>query len=168
MEGAQGASPPGGRAEGQDTVYSVIAARRTTYDTLMWQVPALGLTAQAFLLTVALGPNSSDVARYLTGALSIVLSLVAIQTMLKHRANERTDSMILEEMERDMGVTVGAGGRPHQAPRPRGRAIGNEWIDGPWERRRSANLWVASLLCFALAGLAAMALTLVDPSALAG
>ncbi len=149
-------------------MYSVIAARRTSYDTLMWQVPALGLTAQAFLLTVAFGPDSSDVARYLTGGLSIVLSLVAIQTMLKHRVNERTDSLILEEMEREMGITFGCGGRPHAAPRPRARAAGNEWIDGWWERRKSANLWVGSLTCFALAGLTAIVLTIADPTALVG
>jgi hypothetical protein len=168
MQGEQGAPPVGGRPDAQETVYSVVAVRRTTYDTLMWQVPALGLTAQAFLRTVAFGPDSSDIARYLTGGLSIVLSLVAIQTMLKHRANERTDSMILEEMEREMGVSFGTGGRPHAAPRPRGRAAGNDWIDGCWEHRKSANLWVASLLYFALAGLTAMVMTLVDPAALAG
>jgi hypothetical protein len=34
-------------------VYQAVAQRRLQRDLLMWQVPALGLTAQAFLLTTA-------------------------------------------------------------------------------------------------------------------
>ncbi len=149
-----------------DTVYQVIATRRTAFDTLMWQVPALGLAAQAFLLTIAFGSDSSDVARIFSGGLSVVVAVVAIQTMLKHRANELTDSLILEEIEEAMAVRVGDGVCPHDKPENRGRAVGNKQIDGPWARRKSANLWVTSLTCFALAGLAAIILTLCSPGTL--
>jgi hypothetical protein len=149
-----------------DTVYHVIANRRTAFDTLMWQVPALGLAAQAFLLTIAFGSDSSNAARFFSGGLSMVVAVVAIQTMLKHRANELTDSLILEEVEQAMGVRVGKGVRPHDKPENRGRAMGNKQIAGPWARRKSANLWVTSLTCFALAGLAAIVLTFCAPGTL--
>ena len=43
--------------------YDLLAARRTSYDEMMWQAPALSLTAQAFLFTIALGPGSTTAAR---------------------------------------------------------------------------------------------------------
>ncbi|MER6612681.1 hypothetical protein [Streptomyces xantholiticus] len=36
-------------------VYQAVAARRMQWDALLWQVPALSLTAQAFLFTITLG-----------------------------------------------------------------------------------------------------------------
>ncbi|HKI86701.1 MAG TPA: hypothetical protein VKA53_08135 [Thermoanaerobaculia bacterium] len=150
-----------------DTVYPVIANRRTAFDTLMWQVPALGLAAQAFLLTIAFGFDSSNAARFFSGGLSMVVAVVAIQTMLKHRANELTDSLILEEIEEAMGVRVGDDGVcPHDKPENRGQAMNNKQIEGPWAKRKSANLWVTSLTCFALAGLAAIVLTICAPGTL--
>jgi|SRR6266496_1936795 len=62
-------------------VYTALAARRTAFDTLMWQIPTIGLTAQAFLLTIALGAGSSRWARMVAGSLALVTALVAIQTM---------------------------------------------------------------------------------------
>lgn len=38
---------------GPELVFQAVAQRRLQHDMLMWQVPALGLTAQAFLLTIA-------------------------------------------------------------------------------------------------------------------
>jgi hypothetical protein len=151
-----------------DSVYSVIAARRTAFDTLMWQVPTLGLAAQAFLLTIAFGSNSSQIARCISGGLAAVVALVAIQTMLKHRANEKTDNLILKELEVGAGISVGSDANPHDAPAVRARAIGNELIENRLTQGRSARLWVTSLLCFGAAGVAALVLALWDPSLLAG
>lgn len=148
-----------------DTVYQVIAHRRTAFDTLMWQVPALGLAAQAFLLTIAYGSSSSNWARYISGGLAMVVALVAIQTMLKHRANEKTDNLILERIEVIAGIRIGSQ-VPHSSPSRRGPAVGNELIDGFWAKRKSASLWVASLMCFAVAGATAIVLTLCDPGLL--
>ncbi|HEU5064209.1 MAG TPA: hypothetical protein VFT79_13815 [Solirubrobacterales bacterium] len=148
------------------SVYTVIANRRTAFDTLMWQVPALGLAAQAFLLTIAFGSNSSTIARCIAGGLAAVVALVAIQTMLKHRANEKTDNLILKHLEVAAGVKIGGEANPHDSPAVRGRAIGNSLIKGFFARRRSVALWVTSLLCFAGAGIAALVLALCDPSLL--
>lgn len=155
-------------ADRWNSVYAVIAQRRTAFDTLMWQVPALGLAAQAFLLTIAFGSSSSEPARYFAGGLAAVVALVAIQTMLKHRANEKTDSLILEKMEAAVGISVGASVHPHDPPSVRGRGMGNELISGHLARRRSVTLWITSLVCFASAGIAAIVLTLCDSTILAG
>lgn len=149
-------------------VYSTIASRRTAFDTLMWQVPTLGLAAQAFLLTIAYGPTSSQVARCVSGALAAVVAVVAIQTMLKHRANEKTDNLILKEMEVVAGISIGSAVNPHDAPGVRARAVDNRLIDNRFTQGRSARLWVTSLLCFGLAGLAALVLAVADPSILTG
>ncbi len=151
-----------------NTIYSSLSARRTAFDTMMWQVPALGLAAQAFLLTIAYGSSTSNTARFVSGALSVVVALVAIQTMIKHRANEKTDNLILKRIEDLNGIRIGHGASPHDAPSVRGRAIGNELIYGYLEKRRSVRLWVTSLCGFAIAGGVAIVLTLADPSILQG
>ena len=148
------------------SVYSTLAARRTAFDTLMWQVPTLGLAAQAFLLTIAYGPNTSPVARCVSGALAAVVATVAIQTMLKHRANEKTDNLILKQMEVSAGISIGDDANPHDAPAVRARAIENDLIENRLTQGRSARLWVTSLLCFGAAGVTALGLALVDPSIL--
>jgi hypothetical protein len=155
-------------ADQWSSIYAVIAQRRTAFDTLMWQVPALGLAAQAFLLTIAFGSSSSEVARFFAGGLAAVVALVAIQTMLKHRANEKTDSLILEKMEAAVGISVGMGIHPHDPPAVRGRGVGNDLTFGYLARRRSVTLWITSLLCFATAGIGAIVLTLCDPTILSG
>jgi hypothetical protein len=127
----------------------------------MWQVPALGLAAQAFLLSISLGSSSSNVARILAGGLSVVVALVAIQTMLKHQANELTDSLILEEIEEAMSARVGKGKiYPHEKPADRGAGMGNRHFEKPWVKWKSAALWIASLTCFAVVGVAGIVLTL--------
>ena len=150
------------------SVYPVIAARRTAFDTLMWQVPTLGLAAQAFLLTIAYGSGSSQVARCVCGVLASVVAVVAIQTMLKHRANEKTDNLILERMERRAGIALRPGSRPHDHPIARAEAVGNDLVANRFTRGRSARLWIASLVCFGLGGVGAAILAVANPSLLSG
>lgn len=137
------------------TVYAAVAARRNTFDTMMWQVPALGLTAQAFLLTIAYGADSTDLARYVSSVLALVVATVAIQTMSKHRANEMTDSLLLEAMEAVAGVEID-GAHPHSKPSVRAAAVGNENFAQRSVQLQSFVLWVLSLRMFALAGAGAI------------
>ena len=60
-------------------MYQVVAARRQNFDSLLWQVPALSLTAQAFLLVIALGSGSGHLARIAAGLLSAVTALMSVQ-----------------------------------------------------------------------------------------
>lgn len=147
------------------SVYTALSARRTAFDTLMWQVPALGLTAQAFLLTIAYGTGSSVIARSVAGALAFAVAVVAIQTMLKHRSHEVTDSLLLESLEQSHGIVVSEI-HPHAQTADRGGAAGNtHFRDGRWWTKWSSlHLWIWLLSTFATAGGAAVVLALVFPS----
>ena len=141
-------------------VYSALATRRATFDSLMWQTPALALTAQAFLFTISLSPSSADVARYIASALDIITAVVAIQTMAKHRYNELTDSLLLEDVERQLRIII-RGVHPHARPDVRGSAVGNE--QGPLCRRKSFRLWYLSLGGFGVAAGVVIVLTALAP-----
>ncbi len=84
-------STPAGRGAEQYSasdrlvVWQTVASRRASIDAMRWQTPALGMTAQAFLLTLALAPDSSRLARLLASALSLILALMVMQLMAKHR-----------------------------------------------------------------------------------
>ena len=69
-------------------MYQVVAARRQNFDSMLWQVPALSLTAQAFLLVIALGSGSGHLARIAAGLLSAVTALMSVQLLLRRRLHE--------------------------------------------------------------------------------
>ena len=74
--------------------------RRVSTDAMMWQVPALSLTAQSFLLTIVLGGASTAAAsRVIAAAVGAVISFGALQQMLKHRYHEEMLSRWLEHLE---------------------------------------------------------------------
>jgi hypothetical protein len=97
-------------------VWQTLAARRSGYDTMMWQTPSLGMTAQAFLFTLALASGSSPWARLIAALLSLILSLLVMQLMAKHRRHELLDSLLLERIEQSMGIRAVAGMAPHANP----------------------------------------------------
>lgn len=68
---------------------------------MMWQAPVLSLTAQAFLLTIALGAESSITARLTASFLSAVAAFASVILMQKHRALEKLCSVALEAFERN-------------------------------------------------------------------
>ena len=79
------AKPTDGKDSETDSLLTLLNVYTTqfgSYTTLLWQVPTLGLTAQAFLLLIALGTNNSDAARYTSSGLSIIIALAA--TLLMH------------------------------------------------------------------------------------
>jgi hypothetical protein len=56
-----------------------------SYTTLLWQVPALGLAAQAFLMTIALGSPISDDGRIAAAAISIIIAWASQRLMHSQR-----------------------------------------------------------------------------------
>ncbi|GHH64216.1 hypothetical protein GCM10017772_00230 [Promicromonospora soli] len=66
-------------------IYATVTARRLQQDSLVWQVPVLSLTAQAFLYTIALGPESSGFARIVSAVISIVITVLSVTLMARHR-----------------------------------------------------------------------------------
>jgi hypothetical protein len=68
--------------------YQVVAARRQNFDAMVWQVPALALAAQAFLMTIALGAGSGHLARIASGLLSALTAVMSVQLLLRQRIHE--------------------------------------------------------------------------------
>jgi len=73
---------------------------------MLWQVPALSLTAQAFLFTISLGEGTSTIARVIAGVLGFVSAVISVQLLQKIKWLERLDRRILEELEKKLGVPV--------------------------------------------------------------
>lgn len=110
------------QGEFPDLIYQVLASRRIGYDTLMWQTPLLGLTAQAFLFSVALSPTSSLAARLISGALALVTSILSMQLMSKHRHHEMIDSRFLQKIEKEFHIQT-----IHAKPAERAAKVGVKW-----------------------------------------
>ena len=75
-------------------LYQVVAARRQNFDSMVWQVPALSLTARAFLLAIALGSGSGHLARIAAGLLSAVTALMSV-LMRCEPARSRASTAVL-------------------------------------------------------------------------
>jgi hypothetical protein len=138
-------------------VYQVVAARRDSYEALLWQVPALSLTAQAFLLTIALGGGTSLPARRLASLLSFISALASMQLLSKHRHFEKVDSKLCEKLERDLDLGITCGYLPHASTSNR-RGPSEPELSG-WAAFSSFKLWRLLLGLFALATLVTFALT---------
>src|ERR1700723_2339113 len=82
--------------------YSVIATRRAQWDSLVWQVPTLSLTAQAFLFTIALTQGNDAWARLISSMLSLNITVISILLMARQRQAEIHDAAWLEQVERDV------------------------------------------------------------------
>ncbi|MGJ5832818.1 hypothetical protein [Streptomyces ossamyceticus] len=140
-------------------VYQVVAARRMQWDALLWQVPALSLTAQAFLFTIALGSDSSRYARVIASALAIVMSVLSLHLMARHRQAEVTDAHWLADYEqRHFGNPVHGpvwAQRRNQTPAPR-----------LLTRYRAFPVWMTGLSVFGIAALTTLALALFAPNVL--
>jgi hypothetical protein len=69
------------------SLLGVYASQYASYTTLLWQVPALSLTAQAFLLTLALGHGNGTSAKIIGAALSAAISAASYALMNDQRGH---------------------------------------------------------------------------------
>jgi colanic acid biosynthesis protein WcaH len=94
------------RSESQ---YTALATRRNALNTMLWQTPALSLSALAFLLNVAGNRNAYREIRVVTCILALCVALFTLQLFIRHRRMEKRDSLLLEEFEihnRHLGYAV--------------------------------------------------------------
>ena len=150
------------------SLYQAIASRRLGQDSMMWQVPALSLTAQAFLFTIALG-SSALASRFIAAFLALVIALISMQLMAKHRHLEVIDSKLLEEFEKKMlehgkfypyPFSIG----PHARSKSRGEAVGiraNRFVRAP-----SYKIWMFGLGLFAIAAIGVIVIAFINPGLL--
>ena len=142
-------------------VYEAVTARRNTYDSLFWEVPALSLTAQAFLMTIALGPDTARGARVIAAAVGFLMALISVQLFTKHRALERLNSQMAELCERKLGIDRVLGFAPHGSPGEQARA----WRPMRWPASmRSYTVWLIGLSLFGVASASILVLSLLRPS----
>jgi len=151
-------------------VWQTLASRRAGIDAMMWQTPALGMTAQAFLLTLALAPGSSRWARLLASMLSLALSFMVTQLMAKHRRHEMLDSLLLERLEDRFGLAELIEVAPHAGPSARHSddlettrkrlARSTPGWHRFW-RMSSYEIWMAGMGLFAVVALAVIVLSAV-------
>lgn len=167
--GSGEASPPPLDPALLGSVYQALSARRLGYDTMMWQVPALSFTAQAFLLTIALG-GGLGANRLVSAALALVIALISMQLMAKHRFNEEIDSRLLEGLERSAHIGQAFGVPPHAPPNQRMRVVNSKadpYGGMPPVRRHwyvtmsSYRLWLRGLGLFAMTSCAIITVNII-------
>jgi hypothetical protein len=149
--------------------YAATATRRTQFDQLVWQVPVLSLTAQAFLFSIALSPDAARMARIIASFLSLVMTFLSLHLMVKHRQAEVADSEWLEKYE----LRFDAPGAGLHWP-----MHGQAWSEyrmgvdpkigrlGVLSKLTGFRIWSWGLGIFGLAAIAVLVLSLVNPDLL--
>ncbi len=136
------------------TVYGVVASRRLQWDNLLWQVPVLGLTAQAFLFTTALGSGEMW-SKVIASVLAITTALLSITLMARHRQAEIMDSHWLEAYEREHFSEGSVVHGPQYSRERNGHGLGAGKFGEMIPILPGFKTWVIGLLLFAAAGIVA-------------
>jgi hypothetical protein len=99
----------------------VYAAQFASYTTLLWQVPVLALTAQSFLLTIALGHDSSRAARLFTAGLAAAIAVSSAALMYYHRGQAVNYGHLAQEVSKKLhladALPIVTDRREHPVPR---------------------------------------------------
>jgi hypothetical protein len=142
-------------------LFQTAESRRYTVDQMMWQVPALSLTAQAFLLQIAYSHDSRWTVRLVTAWLGLVTAAAAIQLLLKHRYHEELHSHWLERYAETRGWPLLHRPRAEEAFAYAGQEhpwkAQPRWIGWRIARFRSPYVWIATLVMFGCADLVVVA-----------
>ena len=133
--------------------YELLMMRELEQDSMLWQTPALAMTAQAFLLTVAFDSGASVVARAVTAGLGVVVAFLSMQLMAKHRFLEELDREKMREFESALGIAPLA--KREWAYRD-GRYIQTKPVESRWAKHSSYKVWQRGLLLFIAADVAAL------------
>jgi hypothetical protein len=142
------------------SLLGVYAAEFGSYTTLLWQVPALCLTAQSFLMTIILNGGINDFQRGLAAVLSIAITVSCMFLMHSHRGRARNQehmSRLVSEklqLEKIFGSWQGRDFNPSHA-----NAV------TIWKTNRGMyGLWDGTLILFAVADVIAIVLSVLHPS----
>lgn len=141
--------------------YQVVASRRANYEQLVWQVPLLALTAQAFLLTTSLNQSEAVWVRICTAVLGMLVCVMSMALMARHRQGVEFDSHWLAQVEES---TLGLDSVMHgeQWARKRDREV----LRVPGGRlgplTKQYRLWMCGMAIFGLASLVALVGALIQ------
>lgn len=147
-------TPPPSPSVADEARYQAVAARRMQWDNLLWQVPVLALTGQAFLFTIALG-DGDRFSRSVASVLSLVTTFLTVTLMARHRQAEITDAHWLRDYEQANYGDASAHGEAWQARR------NTQSVDAGLIGRLVPLLpmfktWVIGLVLFGAAAIAAL------------
>jgi hypothetical protein len=112
---------------------SVYATQFGSYTTLLWQVPALSLTAQAFLMTISLGMGTSNIARLVASFLSIVIAGASISLMHDQRGHAINFGELALRVSKELGLTKVLGRLAVDDAKPELSDSGTVWVG--WDHR---------------------------------
>jgi len=130
-------------------VYQRLSERYQSHVTIMWQAPALGLAAEAFLMTVSLNSALSRNARIIAALLGALVALMSMQLMAKHRSISQRDELALRHLESRLGISSPF----EEVPLP----------GGLWAVKISSyRLWQTGLLLFVLTNLGLLVLLAIS------
>jgi hypothetical protein len=149
--------------------YAIVAARRMQFDQLVWQVPVLSLTAQAFLFSIALSPDTTRTARVIACLLSFLTTALSMHLMVKHRQAEIGDSEWLEAYERQLKPPLPGMSWPmHGGAWASYRRRTDPKIGWPGFARRipGFHVWIWGLALFGVAAIFVLLLALFWPELL--
>lgn len=138
--------------------YEMLTLRQIEHNSLAWQVPSLSLTAQAFLLTIALGAGTAPLARVVSAALGVTSGLLTMQLMAKNRYMGAVELIRLRRMSGELGVpdVTYADWTSPEVPKP-------HW----WLRIRSHILWQVGLALFVITNCGIFVIAIIRPELLA-
>ena len=151
--------------------YSIVANRRQQWDTLLWQMPTMALTGEAFLFTISLGASTSQTGRIVASALALLVAVAALHSLSAHRLSELTDSRWLHDHE----VSSGASELHGLSWRERRMAMANEQLHSRQLtdrlvartfRFRSIEVWFWTMALILLAALAVLVISILHPALL--
>lgn len=137
-------------------LYEALTARVGHRDALLWQPPVLAMTAQAFLLTIALGHESGPIARFIAAGLGLWVTYLSVQLMLKHNLHMWNDMVSMVALERRMKLPTSA--IDHETKLGYVRAKHPELVERLREKKgvtrfASVHVWIWGLAFFAFVNL---------------
>ncbi|HEX2902288.1 MAG TPA: hypothetical protein VHO01_02425 [Jatrophihabitans sp.] len=137
-----------------DARYQAVVARRMQWDMLVWQVPVLAMTAQAFLFTIALG-DGNRFGRVVASLLALTVSFLCVTLMARHRQAELTDAKWLDEYEHAHLGDTSVHGETWRARRD-ATGVGAGRVGALVPLLPGFKTWVIGLSVFGLAAIAAL------------
>ena len=152
--------------------YSIVANRRQQWDTLLWQMPTMALTGEAFLFTISLGGSTSQTGRIVSSVLALVVAVAALHSLSAHRISELTDARWLHEHETDHGASVvhGLSWRTRRMEMVHDQLRSSQLTDRLVARAyrfRSIEVWFWTMALIALTAIAVLVISVVHPALLA-
>lgn len=148
--------------------YAIVAARRQQWDILLWQMPTMALTGEAFLLTIALAGSTSRTGRIVAAALALVVAMAALHSLSAHRLSELADAAWLREHELEHGAAEihGISWRDRRVAMVNDQLKSDRITDrlvARMYRFRSIAVWFWTMVLIAVTATVVLVLSIADP-----